>query len=102
VQQALLQGASEDFERCLHLDANFFEALAMRGVARILAGDCTNGGQDIRDATAEHPGKHRFYPLKTGPGDLIGAGLHRRRRVRTLPEDLRPSFVLEMCSGHDA
>ncbi len=93
----LLKQARRAFEASLEMDPAFYEALAMAGVAKTLAGRCAAGATTIRRALAPQPRQRRLYPLETGPGDQNAAGLHRRRRIERLPPALDPATQLNAC-----
>jgi tetratricopeptide (TPR) repeat protein len=99
---ALLKQARRAFAAGAELDPAFHEAVAMAGVAHALAGRCVSGAAMIRRALAPHPGEFRAYPLETGPGDQNAAGLHRRRRIESVPTALDPATRLKACSESDA
>lgn len=84
LRKQTLAMAASSFDSALQKDPHFFEAQAMRGLAKLRIGDCTAGLSDIRDASAEHKGQYRDYPVKTGPGELTESGLYRRRSIAPL------------------
>jgi hypothetical protein len=96
---ARIRRAQKSLRKAYAFDPAFREAQAMLGVAMTMAGDCEKGSATIRDALAPHPGEHRLYPMRTGPGDRNSAALHRRRRIETASVSLDPSARLAACEA---
>jgi Flp pilus assembly protein TadD len=97
-----IRRARASFTKALELDPAFRKAEAMLGVATSLAGDCASAAATIRSALAPHPGEHRLYPTRTGPGDQNSAALGRRRTIETIRPELDPAARLAACGGADA
>lgn len=85
-RRAGLLAARDSFRQAARLDDAFGEAHAMEAAtSRLLGDDAAAKAASVR---AARPPSARSWPVETGPGDLLAAGLHRRRRIRDLPPAL--------------
>ncbi len=98
-ERELVENARVQLEMSFEMDPGFGEALAMQGVAQALLGDCDQARLLFERADEVVLEDSRIYPLETGTGDMHEAAIHRRLRIRDLPEELEPEFQRSRCLG---
>ncbi len=96
-RQALIEEARDHFQEGWELDPAFREAMAMKGAAEALLGDCDRARSSFERADEVAPDRARSYPLATGTGDLHTAGIHRRLRIRDIPPQLTSRVQRRSC-----
>jgi tetratricopeptide (TPR) repeat protein len=102
----VLQGGSPEagraeVERALQLDPSFTEAHALLAIAAARQGDCRTAVAELQRAAAvSRP--QRAYPWQTGRGDLLDAGLARRRIITLCAAGLNPYSVVAICNVANA
>lgn len=80
-------------------DPALFDAKALAGSALVLEGRCDEGMRIIDEALGPHPGQYRFYPVKTGQGDIQASAVRRRMHIEDVPDALRPKSRPSWCRG---
>jgi len=96
-RRTLIESALDQFQAAWDAYPAFRDAMDMRGAADALLGDCRKARSSFEKADAIAPGTPRSYPHETGPGDMHSAGLHRRLRIRKIPERIDSSFQRRRC-----
>ncbi|MBC8187654.1 MAG: tetratricopeptide repeat protein [Proteobacteria bacterium] len=91
------QNARDQLQEAWEVDPGFREALAMKGVAEAVLGNCDLARSAFEMAEGVAPDSHRIFPNETGTGDMHTAGIHRRQRIRKIPAELQPDFQRRRC-----
>ncbi len=94
---ALDEGWQESQQACA-LDPDFTEARALLAIADAQRGNCLAAVNGLRSIAAlRRP--QRAYPWLTGRGDLLDAGLARRKIIPLCADGLNPYAALRACAG---
>ena len=93
---ALAEAATEA-ARALQLDPRFTEAAALVGIIAARRGDCDTAVARLRQAAGVRT-PQRTYPWQTGTGDVLDAGLGRRRIIALCAGGLDPYAAWRACA----
>ncbi|MFP6655011.1 MAG: hypothetical protein VCB25_05240, partial [Myxococcota bacterium] len=97
LRRKFIENAGRQFRIGWETDPVFAEAIAMQGVALALLGDCDQALPFFVRADVAASNGRRAYPHATGTGDMHEAAIHRRLRIREIPDELEPDFQRRRC-----
>ena len=98
VEGTQVTAAASEVHRAIELDPTFTAARALLAVVEARRGACAPAIEALR-SVAGLCQPERAYPWETGRGDLLDAGLARRRIIDLCTDALNPEVALRNCSA---